>query len=288
MTDYLDLNIYSRKCFNTRESAVKLLETICLCDEFTPDRYGWFEPIRKPFSRENMEGAIEALLNEQGNEFEPDTPNGMVLLKRTKKPKCYYSAEWSRYKHFPFEVSCYSIEVNYVKKPSNLEKWLDLNNKLINIHEAWFASITLFKEEMWKNRLIYVVPKGAKDEIPGSEVQSFVGTKLNEGIPGIYWGNYFNKFYVDWLGREKFETLPCIRKEYFPDGSVFFTTAEYPWDWDTEECRKLQRQVMEHLGKEAFFDMETFRQTVKEKLGKNGITDPEKLLPKVKTPKFPF
>ena len=84
-----------------------------------------------------------------------------------------------------------------------------------------------------------------------------IGVKLEEGIPGVFWGNYFGPFYVDWFGREKFDDLPCVEKRWLDSGGIFFTTAATPFEWNTPAARQMQQAVKDHLGREAFFDSET-------------------------------
>lgn len=285
---YMNTIIYGRAHFGEYHRAKQLLEQICEHEEFIPDKYGWAEPVRLPFSKENMEGAIAALVNERQNQAYPQDSHGRILLKRNKKPHCLYISEWSRIRLNPFGHSFYHIEERYIKSPANLAQWIRYSLSLLPVHEAWFASLSLDAEKAAKNQLEWIIPNNAGPGfVPGTQALGFFG-KLHESIPGVYYGNYFGPFYVEWFGREKFENLPCVEKRILPTGGVFFTTAETPWDWDTPQCCQLQRQVVEHLGADVFFDMERLRHEVAEKLGKGNISDPTQLVPRCRVPEFPF
>lgn len=283
MVEYMETWIYSRAKFDTKEKAEKLLRTIYSYDEFTPERWSWgTEPVRNKFSKDDLEGPIEALINKVGNEFDPENIGGELLMKRTKeKPRLWCAPKWERYQYYPFGISSYNIAESYVKNKENLEKWLDYNHKLVEVHNGWFGFIATRDESEYK-----IVVRYKRHD--GVVIGASPGTQLGYNIPGVFWGNYFGKFYIDWFGRDKFDTLPRVTKKDLPNGAIFFTTAETPWDWNTEECRRLQRKVMEHLGKDAFFDIEQLRKDVEEKLGKGGITELEQLIPKHRVPEFPF
>lgn len=247
------------------------------------------EPLREKFSCKNLDEPIKVLMNETSNQFEPDNQFGEILLKRNR-PHCIFTINWSRQKSAPFGVSFYNIDSSFVQKKKNLGDWLNFLFPLLFIQDAWFAHFSLEEEANYKNRLDWTIPKNVKEPhfTPGAYVESYFGTKLQENIPGVYWGNYFGPFYVKFLGEKKFQDLPFVQKIEFENGGVFFTSAETPFDWNSKNCLNLQRRIMHHLGKDYFFDMEYLRRETEEKLGKGNIWNPSQLLPKVEVPDFPF
>ena len=115
-----------------------------------------------------------------------------------------------------------------------------------------------------------------------------VGVKLEEGIPGVFWGNYFGPFYVDWFGRGKFDDLPCVEKRWLDTGGIFFTTAATPFDWNTPAARQMQQAAMEHLGRDAFFDSETVFARVRQLEPIPHNFEPEQFQTPRRLPDFPF
>jgi hypothetical protein len=93
---------------------------------------------------------------------------------------------------------------------------------------------------------------------------------------------------VVWFGREKFETLPCIEKRWLDTGGIFFTTADTPFEWDSPAARELQEAVKQHLGANAFFDIETVRALVRELEPIPETMKPEQFQPPRRVPVFPF
>jgi hypothetical protein len=282
MMDYLECWIYSHQRVDTTDKAERLLRVISSREEFTPERWspGW-EPLRDIFIKENLSGPTEALLNRFANEKNPENIGGELLMRRSKKkPSLWYKSEWKNYKYYPFGISYYTIDEAYVRKDNILKHWKNYIDDLFVAHGGWYGFIASSSEYKSKLCLEYKNLSGFFNQVgPAAQLQ--------ENIPGVFWGNYFNKFYIDWFGKEKFDTLPCVTKKELPDGSVFFTTAETPWDWETEKCRRLQRDIIEHLGKDKFFDMEDLRKKI-EKFGKNGLSSIGQFIPEHRVPNFPF
>jgi hypothetical protein len=159
---------------------------------------------------------------------------------------------------------------------------------LLGFHDAWFAAMCLDGE--WDDHNVLSYKRWRLPDWPhGYEMQQAMGTALQTGVPGVYWGTYFGPFYVDWFGRERFETLPCVEKRELPTGGIFFTTAPTPFQWDKAETRAMQRGVMEHLGADAFFDMQALRAQMAA-IGElfPESFDPRRLIPPHRVPEFPF
>lgn len=77
---------------------------------------------------------------------------------------------------------------------------------------------------------------------------------ITTGLPGVYWGTYFGRAYVDWLGGdERFEKAPWPRVERCGDGFLLFR-ADSPFTWEEEHAQ--DAQLRQWLGDDAFFDIE--------------------------------
>ncbi len=81
------------------------------------------------------------------------------------------------------------------------------------------------------------------------------GTNLFEGLPGIYWVNLFGPAYLHFFGQEKLRTLGAeMVQEAGPD-CLLIRTSDSPFDWNSAETVRTQADVVEKLGKGAFFDL---------------------------------
>ncbi len=280
--------IFSRKAFDTRDKAEELMDYIMGSDLFRPNQYGQYEPL-KPLTEEKLDEAIEMIVNEEGQRANRRAVSSSIFLERTVRPRCSFHVDWSRLPHKAFDLSSYRLDQGELRKPSMLDSWIGFSLGLITLHEAWFALIALGEETYEKNFLTWHTrhPR-ARDPQKGITNQSGVGLRLMEGIPGVYWGNYFNAFYVDWFGREKFETLPCVEKRWLEKGGIFFTTAETPFEWNTAEARAMEEAVKDHLGRDAFFDITAVREALAELEPIPEAVKPEQLQPPRRVPEFPF
>lgn len=283
-----NLDTYSRATFDTEERAREVVNYLLAYPRFTPNRFGECEPFRR-LTPEWVEQVVSLIVNRAGQELDPERVHSMVHFERTRHPECSCTVAWSKLPHRAFSLSWYIVKEDFIQEQSHLAEWLEFAFGLLRLHEAWYARFALDVESLQKNFLIWrrQHPR-AKDPQQGVECARGVGVDLEKGIPGVYWGNYFGPFYVEWFGREKFETLSCVEKRWLDTGGIFFTTAPTPFDWDTAEARQLQQAVKEHLGADAFFDMETVRRVVRELEPLPETMEPEQLQPPRRIPEFPF
>lgn len=293
MQDF-NVRLDGRAKFDTPEKAEAILRFIAEHAPVKPNLCGVYEPFRTPFSCNELEPAIRMLVNEEEQRLTPDSPSGDVFLIHKKKPRCTYHIGWSRGPHTPFgKSSCY-IDGAYIRDPQRLTDWLTFCLKLVEFLDAWYARFFLDEEFEHKDEVSWQTPPrpGFPEGIQREAIVA--GVRLHkDGLPGVYWGNYFGPFYVDWFGREKFETLPCVHKQWLDTGGIFFTIAPTPFEWSTPEAKQVEKEVRQHLGADAFFDIEIVRarmQTLMQAMG--GVLpddfDPRRLEPPCRVPEFPF
>lgn len=290
LTPSTDLTVlaYTRATFDTEERARKILDYLLRSPHFAPDRFGEYDPLRR-LTTKTLDKAVSLIVNQIGQDLDPERVRSDVFFERTLSPKCDYRVAWERLPHVAFTLNWYHIEQDYVKQPELLSEWIEFTFGLIELQQAWYARFALGVEEDAKNLMSWWTqhPR-ARDPEKGVENEGGVGIKLEKGIPGVYWGNYFGPFYVQWFGREKFETVLCAEKRWLDTGGIFFTTASTPFDWDTPEARQLQQAVKKHLGADAFLDIETVRQVLAELEPIPEHMEPEQFQPPRRVPEFPF
>jgi hypothetical protein len=287
------LDFYHRKSFAKPKDARALLELLLADATFAPDRWAPFEPINRPLDRQALGPAAESFANfentQKKNSIEKWT--GSILLKRTKVPKCLFGLEWSHLRHRPFNISYFGVAQNWLKTPARLAALLDFTESLyFAFDHFWFACIGCDEEKEEKRRLKWFRPDRSHPD-GGYTIQEAPGIFLEKGIPGIYWGNYFGPFYVDWFGREKFKTLPCVYKKELKDGGIFFTIADSPFEWNSDKARAMGRRAMEHLNPRAFFDLPELKKAVEAAVASGAkVTNdlPQRLIRPCEVPKFPF
>lgn len=80
----------------------------------------------------------------------------------------------------------------------------------------------------------------------------------SEGLPGLLWRNFFGPPFVELFG-ERLTTLPAEFKQELDDGIVLVQPYELPSQAGTPEGLARERQLIEHLGPECFYDHEHHR-----------------------------
>ncbi len=244
--------------------------------------------MRNPFDEKHLDDAARLLVNKAKQELTPDTPSGDIFLERRKTPEAHYRIEWGRNPYHPFSKSSYIIDASYLREKSLLDDWLSYMMPLLEIHEAYFGAF--YSDEEWEDHnVLRYKTRRLPDWPDGYEQVGGGGTNLLIAISGIYWGTYFGPFYVDWFGRDKFDDLPVVTKQELPNGGIFFTTADTPFDWNTPEARARQDAIKHQLGADAFFDIQALRTKMAEMVEPfpEGF-DPLSLAPKHRVPEFPF
>ncbi len=287
------LDFYHRKSFANAKDAEELLRALLAEQVFAPDRWAPFEPINKTFDQGTLRAAAECLSNfekiQQRKPYEKWT--GSLLLKRTRTPKCLSMFEWSHLQHRPFNSSYFRIAADWLRTDKRLEEFLGFSNKLYAAFDGfWFASIATDQELEEKRRLKWFRPDNDHKE-GGYFIEGSPGIFLEKCIPGIFWGNYFGPQYVDWFGKEKFRTLPCVTMKEMPDGGVFFTTAKTPFDWNTGEAKEVVETIREHLGSDAFFDIDALKERIRSAVASGvEVTNdlPMRLTAPCRVPPFAF
>ena len=82
--------------------------------------------------------------------------------------------------------------------------------------------------------------------------------------------------------------MPCVEKRWLETGGFFFTTAPFPSAWDSPDARALQQAAKEHLGADAFFDMESVLRNLDAMEPIPAGMRPEELQPPRRLPNYPF
>ena len=85
------------------------------------------------------------------------------------------------------------------------------------------------------------------------QVSRAIGIDVSRHLPGLYWLNFFGQPYRDLLGRERLLAAPGCRTAEIDDG-VLLELHEEPRAWHTDEYRQVQERVLDHLGRQHFFD----------------------------------
>ncbi|MBN1316704.1 MAG: hypothetical protein JXA42_14595, partial [Anaerolineales bacterium] len=234
----LNTLISSRKRFDTVEKAESLVNYLISTNKFKPTHFGQYEPFHS-FNENKILNAVDMIVEKEEQSNKVKGIYSMTFFSRRINPTNSIRIEWSNLPHIVFSNSWFSIEDDFIRNFDNLDEWINHLFGFIDLFDAWYAFFALGEEQRQKNYILW------KTKYPKAIAvgQSGIGFKLEKGIPGVYWGNYFGPFLVDWFGYKKIEKMPSIKKIWLKNGGLFFITALSPFDWNTPESTELQNEI---------------------------------------------
>jgi len=83
--------------------------------------------------------------------------------------------------------------------------------------------------------------------------RDYLGPRYDRHLPGLFWANFYGPRYVDLIGRERLLTAPAPVVEEVGKG-VLIRLGDDPRAWRTPEYEEVHARVLDHLGREYFFD----------------------------------
>ncbi|HYO54246.1 hypothetical protein [Archangium sp.] len=85
--------------------------------------------------------------------------------------------------------------------------------------------------------------------------QEFTVRDHSEGLPGLFWRNFFGTPFVRLFG-QRLETLPSDCVKHLGDALVLVQPYEFPSQAGSPEADARERELVEMLGPECFYDHE--------------------------------
>jgi hypothetical protein len=234
--EMVDFTLKSSKDWSSVEKADKLAHIFVSENDFIlPEKFDQSEPEKFVFSPENFPKL---------HEFWTSKSPG-VLFKRKKPYLSWLTLMISHGRRFNEILS--GFDDRYFKKEDKITKFVSFAKQLYKWGNIDHGYICHRKDWQAKNRFEKPI------EIKGKPLMGG-GNRLGESLPGIYWVNFFGPTYVNFFGKDKFTLLHAYAKEELPDGGFLVMTAQSPFDYDKSETKKLEKEIIAHLGSDAFFD----------------------------------
>lgn len=140
------------------------------------------------------------------------------------------------------------VKLSSLDMCASLSVVLDLARGWMDAFRADYARICTEDEHRNKNTIEqYVNPDGTIDSLMVFQQD------ITTGLPGVYWGTYFGKAYVEWFGgAERFEHAPWPGIERCGSGFLLMR-SQSPLTWRDETT--LDTRLRDWLGEDAFFDI---------------------------------
>ena len=234
--DYIELVLKSSRDWSSVERADELVRIFASGGDFIlPEKFDQRAPERFTFDPENLTKL---------HKFWTSRSPG-VLFKRKKPYLNWLDLTISHVRRFNEILS--GFDDRYFKEQDKVAKLISFVKQLYKWGNVDHGYVCHRKDWQAKNRFDRPI------EIEGKPLMGG-GTLLGESLPGIYWLNFFGPTYVSFLGKDKFVSLPTYYKEELSDGGFMVLTAQSPFDYDKTETKKLEKEIIAHLGNDVFFD----------------------------------
>jgi hypothetical protein len=201
-----------------------------------PDKWGEFEPLKRPFEAEDFSVPVGCLAKPGGTFFyrkgKPIQMSGEVWNLTHPPTARFPSPIFTNYWTGRFEA-------RWVEKVG-VPKVQECVRELFRTSGSDFGFLTTEADLKAKNT--------------SARSQSYQGMNLEDGVPGLYWLNLFSNGFANWLGLDAFPSQlaesAVLRGDLW--SIAFSDTPEHCRDID---ILQKQRAAIEWLGSDRFFDM---------------------------------
>jgi hypothetical protein len=236
MKNKLDMVLRSRQALSDSVARQQITALSDFCDGLMrPDKCGEVDPIRTPFNPTDISKPIEWLVQPFGEFF------------YQKGRPIHTSGQMWNLEHGPD---------SRFPSPLFINKWTG------QFDGRWARKVGLDKVEEFVLEMFFVtasdfalltteVDLEAKNTAP--PIVSFKGLDPGEGVPGLYWINFFSEEYAKWLGLRQLSRELALLDE-LPGGGVRLKFCESADDCRSLDVLQKQRTAIDWLGPQRFFD----------------------------------
>jgi len=211
-------------------------------EDWAPSLMGQADPPDMPFSRTNVEQAIEVL---QHGKSTDRTSVGHIYLGRGEPPRVLYYLTWYRGPKPEFNQVSAQFPLETISRRQDVESLLDFVKGLFDLVDGVYGFIAHSAE--W--RAGHIRRRVLERRIVEERLVKF---SPDTPLTGIYWANFFGHSYVTRFREGCVERVAAHRKESTPKGTLLIITAPSPLDYEKLETQNLKESIKRDLGQDAF------------------------------------
>ncbi|KAB8037974.1 hypothetical protein GCL60_12445 [Silvanigrella paludirubra] len=219
----------------------------------------WFSLDKKfhPEEFQAYEGAKNKVIVERDgiNALKEKWVSDINLGKRKSEPKYNISLSTRTFiqkyiERGAFFPICTEIYISLKYKEDYI---IELYKNLLPIFRTKFADLSSRHSSIRKYEFHYKYPEGATSQKwTGNSVKKLITSNIIT-LPLVTWINYYGSDLVNYIGEEKFKTLSTYKVEKFYEGYLVMCYPSHKL-MEKEEALIEEEKVMQHLGKNHFFD----------------------------------
>jgi hypothetical protein len=236
----VSLNVLSPQSLFEKADLLRAIQTLCeLLPEITPDRWGWYEPLRHPFRLDELQTMVPP-----GSERCETT-----YWNRTRKPKAEGSfiVRWCSASPRALDTHSkvkFDVELGHVSQDS-LIRWLRAQSIRSGAHLAFLDVVVPARRAFLME--CQAVPYGG-----GFILVTHV---LRHWLPDVFWGTVFGPPYVTLFGKDRLLTAPVSIVEEIADDMIYVQLTESLTDnFDALSLVEDRRAAFKrHIGVDAFY-----------------------------------
>jgi hypothetical protein len=255
----LRLRLFSRRRFDAEAAAKQLRFLLDYAGGiFRPDECGAYEPY-EPFRESEFESYVSWVTAPGwGFGFHHLPPPFAVRghLDNLLLPEIFTTEPGSTESHpmaqsVPDPVFCIRwglrMSVAATDFPGT-EFFKDLLCDACRVSRADYGMIA--NEGDFKNKHFSSVRRG------DATIEEYLGTDPAQGLPGLYWMNFFGPMYVAWFGPGKIARLAGVAEAaVLLEGALYLRFGDGPEDIGSERVSHQLREAIRIFGETAFFDI---------------------------------
>lgn len=224
---------------------------------FRPDRCDVYEPIREPFELTNIDRPVSWLTRPTGQfMYKKGKPAHILGWISNRVPGEVWVSEGTgkpahrvENRQTPRFINTWTMyfDGRWAKK-TGIEQIRQLALELFRISESEFGFLTTLEDLDSKNYLITQMGAGRSMRYEGKDPEF--------GIPGLYWMTFFGPQLARTLSLDKLNQHP-VSVQKLPRNAAFLQFGDTPDTCQNETTLSEQREIIEILGVEMFFDIRT-------------------------------
>ncbi len=248
MLNEIALEVFSKKDFTQNKILEnfynKLFSDISLQPK--PDYFNAAEPIKYKVSDFPLEHIISLAKKHHGN----------IFLKKRGNPKTIFYFSYAPYMK-DNRIFYYGAFIRVANKKFSINDFQKMFEFYLEVFEPGYAYITETKERENISYFYSYDSDGNKERYIIPNFPIWENNQSNIRLPSIFWKTFIGKELIEHMGGEKkFETLKAHSVEKRNNGYLITAYEDFQKK-GTPETIEAREKIMEHFGRELFFDIKT-------------------------------
>ncbi len=221
--DYVEGSVLTPRFLGRRSTAERFIDLLLRYGGmYVPEVWDVEEPPRRKFKVSTSEDIVRAWT---------ETDNNWVLFSRARPARVETSVSILRIARFPFNFASVELADILLTEQDSVKELLSFCTELCLLTEAARCVVAHAKQQ--RRQQPKVIQAGG-------------------ALEGIYWANFFGPPYIDFFGRQRLLTAPCLEVREVNENLILLLTAKSPLAPEMLDNDDIVEPIKDHLGRRAF------------------------------------